>query len=473
MNDDTESSPPPTLKVLVVGDTKGGSTALVKRGAFNIYENAYKPTTFVDCVTIESTKPPLQLWDIVRQERFTNLMMRVYYQESTAAIVVADAQKLAEGKETGIAEWVEKLDDKAPRTSDDTPIPRILVVTKEDLITDKDALDRETATLLNNPDYAFKAAYVTSSKDNTCHQIDKEGNRKNPANVRALFTDVAKIIAPSTQMPEEISPQNTAVPRVKQSATLRKLSQKNVHQYILNALVGFAVICILIVGITIAAIVAGNPLTFLGFSGALSIAVSVLFVLEITAAVCLGTSLITTPGQRVGKYILNFLKNALRVVSGAELGGAASSPRLLLNYKIWMVGISLLVVGVLLIAMLPGGILATPLFTAATAGGSVVLVIATLATLLVAMMVVERVIALITTWGINRGTMSATTPKSHFNSWPKWLKTLGIEIVADVVGKSPEVITTKQPVPYQLFPAMIASAWKDSEDSGPEPEAFF
>jgi len=179
------------------------------------------------------------------------------------------------------------------------------------------------------------------------------------------------------------------------------------------------------------------PFAFLGMSGVLGVILSMLFVLELTIAISALLHGLTTEGQRT-------------LTKGLAYGfGHFTHPKLFL----FIAGALLL--GILLIAMGPGGhlaIAAIPLFTAGTVGGSVVLVIAAAAFYVCATLVVERVIALLVTWRVNRFRLSVDTfdmlPQEYLQSLA--LKTdssclaitklLGIDVLAEVVGESREQV---------------------------------
>ncbi len=126
------------FKVVIVGDVGSGKTSIIQKYVHNLFSDSYRSTIGVDFALKylkldDSTTVRLQLWDIAGQERFGN-MTRVYYQRSSAAIIVYDVSI----DEDHILKWKADLDDKIPL------IPVMLFANKLDLVSsvDADALDR-------------------------------------------------------------------------------------------------------------------------------------------------------------------------------------------------------------------------------------------------------------------------------------------------------------------------------------------
>jgi small GTP-binding protein len=125
------------LKVLVVGEMGTGKTSLIRQYVQGFFSGLYKTTIGVDFANKdfdwdEHTSISLQLWDIAGQERYGN-MTHVYYQEAVAAFVVFDLTRVT--SLDMVIEWKKDIDTKV-FTSEDKPIPCILLGNKIDLCQD-------------------------------------------------------------------------------------------------------------------------------------------------------------------------------------------------------------------------------------------------------------------------------------------------------------------------------------------------
>jgi small GTP-binding protein len=122
------------LKVLVVGEMATGKTSLIRQYVQGFFSEYYKTTIGVDFANKDfewddHTSISLQLWDIAGQERYGN-MTHVYYEEAVAAFVVFDVTRV---NSLDMVPWWKKDIDAKVFTSDDKPIPCILLGNKIDL----------------------------------------------------------------------------------------------------------------------------------------------------------------------------------------------------------------------------------------------------------------------------------------------------------------------------------------------------
>jgi small GTP-binding protein len=156
------------LKVLVVGEMGAGKTSLVRQYVQGFFSEFYKTTIGVDFASKElewdsNLSISLQLWDIAGQERYGN-MTHVYYQEAVAALVVFDVTRISSLEMVG--EWKKDIDNKV-FTSDDKPIPCVLLGNKIDLCQDgkwnktKEEMDALVGQL------GFIGFFETSARDGT------------------------------------------------------------------------------------------------------------------------------------------------------------------------------------------------------------------------------------------------------------------------------------------------------------------
>eukprot|EP00475_Leptophrys_vorax_P027843 TRINITY_DN3979_c0_g1_i3.p1 TRINITY_DN3979_c0_g1~~TRINITY_DN3979_c0_g1_i3.p1 ORF type:complete len:211 (+),score=37.09 TRINITY_DN3979_c0_g1_i3:55-687(+) len=82
-----------SLKLVVLGDSGVGKSALLKRAAKGVYEDQYVSTIGVDfevkTITVDDQKVKLYFWDTAGQERFRTIT-RSYYRGAGAVLFVFD-----------------------------------------------------------------------------------------------------------------------------------------------------------------------------------------------------------------------------------------------------------------------------------------------------------------------------------------------------------------------------------------------
>ena len=84
------------LKILMIGDTSVGKSALMKRFAEDSFCENMNTTIGVDfkirCLDMDGQRVKLQIWDTAGQERFGGITS-TYYRGSHGVIVVFDVTK--------------------------------------------------------------------------------------------------------------------------------------------------------------------------------------------------------------------------------------------------------------------------------------------------------------------------------------------------------------------------------------------
>ena len=130
-----EDSKKRVMKIIVVGEMGTGKTSLIRQYVHGAFSEFYKSTIGVDFAHKKIDLPTgdvvdLQLWDISGQERFASVT-HMYYNEAVAAMVVFD---LISPSTLGVAKiWKKDIDEKV-MTSEEKPIPCLLVGNKVDLV---------------------------------------------------------------------------------------------------------------------------------------------------------------------------------------------------------------------------------------------------------------------------------------------------------------------------------------------------
>jgi small GTP-binding protein len=110
-----EPSEAPSDKVVLLGSTGVGKTALVDRVANNLFNNSHIPTVGAQYVSVEMKVEddpcPLELWDTAGQEVFRSLV-GFYTREAAGVFLLFD---LTSGKSyTDLTHWLDFLQENAP-----------------------------------------------------------------------------------------------------------------------------------------------------------------------------------------------------------------------------------------------------------------------------------------------------------------------------------------------------------------------
>ena len=125
------------LKILVVGDMGTGKTSLIRQYVHGFFSEFYRSTIGVDFAHKDiqwgdNLLINLQLWDISGQERFGSVT-HMYYQEAVGAMIVFDVTVPQNLNVVQI--WKKDIDSKV-FTTEDKPIPCLLIGNKIDLVPD-------------------------------------------------------------------------------------------------------------------------------------------------------------------------------------------------------------------------------------------------------------------------------------------------------------------------------------------------
>ena len=118
------------FKVLILGNSGTGKTALVRRSVHDFFTEGYRSTIGVDFSLkvlrwTEDLEIRLQMWDLAGQDRFNHLS-RLYFNKASGAILVCDqgCDKSLEG----VVKWKKELDSKLYCDT-----PTVMLVNKDDL----------------------------------------------------------------------------------------------------------------------------------------------------------------------------------------------------------------------------------------------------------------------------------------------------------------------------------------------------
>ena len=177
------------VKVLVIGESATGKTALVSRIVDNSFNEQYKAT--IGCefgfkvVDMDGESVRVQLWDLAGQDRLGG-MSRLYCRDADGAMVVADLTR-----ETTIFQawkWKSQVDEYV-RSSSGLPIPMLLCLNKSDLVSLPPSVLSQYET--EAVSHHFLRSIATSAKT---------GSRTNEA-LRSLLRS---ILPAKTQPTEEV-----------------------------------------------------------------------------------------------------------------------------------------------------------------------------------------------------------------------------------------------------------------------------
>ncbi|EGG22405.1 G-protein-coupled receptor family 3 protein 5 [Cavenderia fasciculata] len=162
------------FKLLVIGDPACGKSSIVNRYCLNSFESNYKITIGVDSLTkhlrVDGKMVSLLLFDVAGQERFRH-MIRSYFQNAHAAIIVMDATRVLPTLNASSI-WRQEIDCCFP----DSPLPTILLVNKCDLLKDKDAIIETLDQFVveqNIDKYFFTSAKYGTGIDESMEYIAK------------------------------------------------------------------------------------------------------------------------------------------------------------------------------------------------------------------------------------------------------------------------------------------------------------
>ena len=157
------------LKILVIGESAVGKSALLLRYTENTFTTSFMTTIGVDfknkIIEIDGKKVKLQIWDTAGQEKFKSIT-KAYYRGAHGILVVFDIANMDSFSHT--ESWIESIRDA------NTDIDIILIGNKADL---PRQVPKEEAQAL--ADKFGVRYYETSAKENE--------------NVAKAFEDLAEI----------------------------------------------------------------------------------------------------------------------------------------------------------------------------------------------------------------------------------------------------------------------------------------
>ena len=148
------------LKLMIIGETKVGKTALITRYTKNTFTGTYLTTIGIDFqvkyVPFEDKRVRLQIWDTAGQERFRNIA-KSYFHSSNGFIVVYDISNKDSFEKLNF--WIEQIKLNAPENT-----ICILVGNKSDLETERQIKKEQGEKLSEQIGMKF---FEVSAKDGT------------------------------------------------------------------------------------------------------------------------------------------------------------------------------------------------------------------------------------------------------------------------------------------------------------------
>lgn len=147
------------LKLILVGDTNVGKTALLNRKHNNAYNPTFTSTLGVDFHYINVRRGnrdiKIYLWDTAGQEKFANLI-NVYFRNLDGAMVIYDITN--RNSYDNVEKWIEKIN-----FYNKSELPIIIVGTKTDIEKHRMVHKHEITNIANKYDYI---SMECSAKDN-------------------------------------------------------------------------------------------------------------------------------------------------------------------------------------------------------------------------------------------------------------------------------------------------------------------
>ena len=148
------------IKIMVIGESLVGKTALITKYTKNTFGGAYLTTVGIDFqdkfLNINGKEIKIELWDTAGQERFRNIAKN-YFQSSDGFLLVYDLTKKSSFEKLDF--WNEQINLNAPKE------------TKYILVENKKGLeDQREVQIEEGEDFAKKnniKFYETSAKDGT------------------------------------------------------------------------------------------------------------------------------------------------------------------------------------------------------------------------------------------------------------------------------------------------------------------
>ena len=121
------------LKICLVGEARVGKSSLVRRFAYNEFDERYQPTLGANVsrkdIAVETPKGPvrvvLTIWDIMGEPTFRDLLKDAYFAEVQGALAVADLTRPQTVE--ALPDWI----DAAESVSGEIPV--VILGNKSDL----------------------------------------------------------------------------------------------------------------------------------------------------------------------------------------------------------------------------------------------------------------------------------------------------------------------------------------------------
>ena len=155
-----ESSYDQKIKIMIIGESLVGKTALITRYTSNIFSGTYLTTVGIDFQTkflnINDKTIKVELWDTAGQERFRNIAKN-YFQSSDGFLIVYDITSKTSFEK--LAFWNEQVNLNAPENT-----KYIIVGNKKDLEEKREVKIEEGENFAKENKAKF---YETSAKDGT------------------------------------------------------------------------------------------------------------------------------------------------------------------------------------------------------------------------------------------------------------------------------------------------------------------
>ena len=155
-----ESSYDQKIKIMIIGESLVGKTALITRYTSNIFSGTYLTTVGIDFQTkflnINDKTIKVELWDTAGQERFRNIAKN-YFQSSDGFLIVYDITSKTSFEK--LAFWNEQVNLNAPEKT-----KYIIVGNKKDLEEKREVNTEEGENFAKENKAKF---YETSAKDGT------------------------------------------------------------------------------------------------------------------------------------------------------------------------------------------------------------------------------------------------------------------------------------------------------------------
>ena len=148
------------IKLMVIGETRVGKTALIKKYTKNVFGGAYLTTVGIDfqekIINVENKSVKLQIWDTAGQERFRNIAKN-YFHTSDGFLLVYDISNLESFEKLNF--WYEQIKLNAPERT-----KCIVIGNKSDLEEERKVSKNVGETFSKQYNIGF---YETSAKDGT------------------------------------------------------------------------------------------------------------------------------------------------------------------------------------------------------------------------------------------------------------------------------------------------------------------